>query len=114
MTSHFVPLYFLQLSPILSLLHVATLLFFCFILRYLLPSLRKIFEAFDGETIAAMDPESFAEYLASQSLLDMMANADTVGDENGDGKGDWEGCRDREGGWNRDTDTTHKANFISI
>lgn len=88
---------------------------------------RKIFEAFDGETIAAMDPESFAEYLGSQSLLDMMASAGAGADAGGgagggagagageEGVGDREGaeevCRDRS--WNKDTDTTHTPYYVS-
>ena len=74
-----------------------------------------------------MDPESFAEYLGSQSLLDMMANAHTLRDEDGDigedeGEGvDWDGyrvrdgVRGRDGGWSRDwsADGAHKAYSLS-
>jgi hypothetical protein len=67
-------------------------------------SYRKIFEAFDGETIAAMDPESFAEYLGSQSLLDMMAGA---------GAGAGGGELDMGRGWNKDTDTINTSNHVS-
>lgn len=65
--------------------------------RHSFPLYRKIYEAFDGETIAAMDPESFAEYLGSQSLLDMMAsaNADAGAGAGKEGEGDRE--VDREG-----------------
>jgi hypothetical protein len=97
--------------------------------RFSFISYRKLFEAFDGETIAAMDPESFAEYLGSQSLVDMMASAgasagadadagagvEGVGDRDGDREGAEEGCRDTDmgRGWNKDTVTTHTSNFVS-
>lgn len=60
-----------------------------------------------------MDPESFAEYLGSQSLLDMMANAHTVREE--DGGVDWDGSRDRvrDGGWNRSAEKSSTAYFLS-
>lgn len=70
-----------------------------------------------------MDPESFAEYLGSQSLLDMMANANahTVrdGDMGKDGGVDWDGSRDKErergrdGGWNRSADRASTAYSLS-
>lgn len=76
-----------------------------------------------------MDPESFAEYLGSQSLLDMMANANahTVRDGDGDmgkdggedGGVDRDGSRDKErergrdGGWNRSADRASTAYSLS-
>lgn len=76
-----------------------------------------------------MDPESFAEYLGSQSLLDMMENAHTVRkeDEDGDmaedggvhggviwgGSTDRERVRDRDRGWNRSAEKSSTACFLS-
>lgn len=74
---------------------------------------RKIFEAFDGETIAAMDPESFAEYLGSQSLIDMMASAG-AGAGTGTGASASAGAAaGKEGDRDTDTVTTHTSHHVS-
>lgn len=36
----------------------------------------QIFEAFDGDTITAMDPETFADYIGSQCMMDMLEKKD--------------------------------------